>query len=212
MFGADPDLIFGAMQMAAVVATVTGVLVYGAMRWGRSKGSSSTPEEAPTSKDDLEERVRVLERIATDRSGDLAEEIEALRNPKPSGDKQLEGQDYAMINIWGIVAIVAIVVWGIVQMAKARAGIISDEDGNETFVGRGDDASRAEIEETRREIEQLRERLHVLERIATDNNTMDARDRARIAAEIEALRDPSEPSIHTTPSLTNDAKGKEPSQ
>ena len=106
-----------------------------------------------------------------------------------------------MSMIWGVVAIVAIVVWGIVQMAKARAGIISDESGNETYVGGSDDTSRAEIEETRREIEQLRERLHVLERIATDSNTMDARERARIAAEIEALRGPSEPSIHETPSI-----------
>lgn len=97
---------------------------------------------------------------------------------------------------WVIVAIVAIVVWGVVQLAKARAGIITDEDGNETYVGPRDDAaSRAEIEATRREMEQLRERLHVLERIATDANTPDARERARIAAEIEALRGPTEPSI-----------------
>jgi len=104
---------------------------------------------------------------------------------------------------WTIIAIVAIVVWGVVQLAKARAGIISDEDGNETYIGptqnqRDDAPSRAEIEETRREMEQLRERLHVLERIATDNNTMDARERARIAAEIEALREPSGQKIQQT--------------
>ena len=105
-----------------------------------------------------------------------------------------------MMSGWAIVGIVAIVVWGIVQLAKARAGIISDEDGNETYIGLPDESTKAEVEETRREIEQLRERLHVLERIATDANTMDARERARIAAEIEALRAPSEPSIHETPS------------
>jgi len=103
---------------------------------------------------------------------------------------------------WAIVAVIAIVVWGIVQMAKARAGIISDEDGNETYVGRDDTAARAEAEETRREIEQLRERLHVLERIATDANTMDARERARIAAEIEALRAPQEPKLTGPQSTT----------
>jgi hypothetical protein len=113
---------------------------------------------------------------------------------------------------WSVIAVVAIVVWGVVQLAKARAGIISDEDGNETFVGRTDERGTAEIEETRREIETLRERLHVLERIATDNNTMDARERARIAAEIEALRGPSEPSITSPPSLTADSSRKEPSQ
>ena len=109
---------------------------------------------------------------------------------------------------WAIVAVIAIVVWGIVQTAKARAGIISDEDGNETYVGRPDESSRTEIEETRREIEQLRERLHVLERIATDNNTMDARERARIAAEIEALRAPSEPSILEAPSAQKEEQSK----
>jgi len=107
---------------------------------------------------------------------------------------------------WAIVAVIAIAVWGVVQLAKARAGIISDEDGNETYIGNRDDsASRAEIEETRREIEALRERLHVLERIATDNNTLDARERARIAAEIEALREPISGLAHETPSLGADA-------
>ncbi|QUL38085.1 hypothetical protein [Erythrobacter sp. JK5] len=89
---------------------------------------------------------------------------------------------------WAIVAIIAIVIWGIVQIAKARAGIITDEDGNDSYVPRDDGAGRGELESARREIEQLRERIHVLERIATDDNTLDARERARISAEIEALR------------------------
>jgi cell division protein FtsB len=89
---------------------------------------------------------------------------------------------------WAIVALVAIVIWGIVQTARARAGIVTDEDGNETIVPRGDAGSRAELEATRRELETLRERIKVLERIATDANTGDARETARIAAEIEALR------------------------
>ncbi|MDJ0642977.1 MAG: hypothetical protein QNJ15_09175 [Erythrobacter sp.] len=91
---------------------------------------------------------------------------------------------------WAIVVVVAIVVWGVVQLAKARAGIVTDENGNESFISRDDGQSQAEIEEARREIEQLRDRVHVLERIATDNNTLDSRERARIAAEIEALRTP----------------------
>ena len=41
---------------------------------------------------DLEQRVQVLERIATDRSLDLADEIEALRSPSPQPTKTLEGQ------------------------------------------------------------------------------------------------------------------------
>lgn len=104
---------------------------------------------------------------------------------------------------FSIVAIVAIVVWGIVQLAKARHGITTDAEGNESFVPRDGTANRAELDETRREIEQLRERLHVLERIATDNNSLDARERARITAEIEALRSPDEPSVtETSPTAT----------
>jgi hypothetical protein len=93
-----------------------------------------------------------------------------------------------MISSWAIVAIIAIVVWGVVQYAKARAGIISDENGNERLAPRDDGRSLAEIDAARREVTELRERVKVLERIVTDSNTGDAREQARIAAEIEALR------------------------
>ena len=82
---------------------------------------------------------------------------------------------------WAIVAVVAIGVWGIVQMVKARHGIVTDKQGNETRAVQDDDAAR-------REIEELRERIKVLERIATDGNSIDAQETKRIAAEIEALR------------------------
>lgn len=91
---------------------------------------------------------------------------------------------------WAIVAIIAIIVWGVVEFAKARAGIVTDEDGNERLVPREDGRSAAELEQARRELAELRERIKVLERIATDGNTTEARERARIAAEIEALRLP----------------------
>lgn len=39
-----------------------------------------------------------------------------------------------------------------------------------------------------RELEELRERIHVLERIATNENSSEARKAQRIAAEIESLR------------------------
>lgn len=93
-----------------------------------------------------------------------------------------------MISSWAIVAIIAIVVWGVVQFAKARAGIITDEDGNEKLAPRDDTRSVAEIEAARREVTELRERVKVLERIVTDSNSGDAREQARISAEIEALR------------------------
>lgn len=89
---------------------------------------------------------------------------------------------------WAIVAMIAIIVWGVVQYAKARSGIVTDEDGNESFAPRDDNRSAAELEAAHRELEDLRERIKVLERIATEENTSDARERARISAEIEALR------------------------
>lgn len=89
---------------------------------------------------------------------------------------------------WAIVALVAIVIWGIVESIRARAGIITDEDGNQKVVAREDGRSQAEIEAARREVNELKERVKVLERIVTDSNTGDARVTAQIAAEIEALR------------------------
>lgn len=89
---------------------------------------------------------------------------------------------------WAIVALVAIVIWGIVESVRARAGIITDEDGSQKLAAREDAGSRAELEAARRELADLKERVKVLERIATDSNTGAAREQARIAAEIEALR------------------------
>ena len=43
--------------------------------------------------------------------------------------------------------------------------------------------------ELEREVDDLRERIQVLERIATDGNSIDARETRRIAEEIESLRD-----------------------
>lgn len=90
---------------------------------------------------------------------------------------------------WAIVALVAIVIWGIVESVRARAGIVVDEHGNEKIAPREDGRSTAELEAARRELADLRERVKVLERIATDGNTVNAREQARIATEIEALRD-----------------------
>jgi hypothetical protein len=91
---------------------------------------------------------------------------------------------------WAIVAIVAIVIWGGVQVFTRRhdreLGITRDEDGNPVFAPTKEDpAAQAELKE-------LRERVKVLERIATDGNSLDATETKRIAAEIEALRDNSD--------------------
>jgi cell division protein FtsB len=89
---------------------------------------------------------------------------------------------------WAIVALVAIVIWGIVESIRARAGIITDEDGNQKIAPREDGRTAAELDAARAELADLKERVKVLERIATDGNSGDARERARIASEIEALR------------------------
>lgn len=89
---------------------------------------------------------------------------------------------------WAIVALVAIVIWGIVESIRARSGIVTDEDGNQKISPREDGRTAAELEAARRELAEIKERVKVLERIATDTNSGDARERARISAEIEALR------------------------
>jgi hypothetical protein len=49
-----------------------------------------------------------------------------------------------------------------------------------------DDGTKAQL---KREVEELRERVRVLERIATDSNSTNAVESRKIAQEIEALRD-----------------------
>ena len=85
---------------------------------------------------------------------------------------------------WAFVAIVAIVVWGIVQMSRNQSG------NDRNLHNWQDERSARDLQdaEAQREIEELRERIKVLERIATDGNTPNARETRRIAAEIEALR------------------------
>ena len=75
MFGADTHLVFDAIQMVAVAAAFTGGAVYLIMR---RKPKAEVPEAPTAHKDDLESRVRVLERIATDPATRLAEQFEEL--------------------------------------------------------------------------------------------------------------------------------------
>lgn len=89
-------------------------------------------------------------------------------------------------------AVIIFAIWGLVQIYTRRhdreLGVTRDEDGNPVFAPRDDGRSSSELEAARRELADLRERVKVLERIATDGNTSSAREQARIAAEIEALR------------------------
>jgi hypothetical protein len=91
----------------------------------------------------------------------------------------------------------AIMVLGIVAMTQiarvlrakyqAQHGIVEDRRGRVQMLAQPqDNAATAEMQ---REVETLRERIKVLERIATDANTTSARETRAVAAEIEALRD-----------------------
>lgn len=89
MFGADTPLVMDALQIAAAVAVAAGGAVYLLMH--QKRRAAPTPTTPIEDHGDLEERVRVLERIATDRSIDLADEIEALRDPAARKAEVLDG-------------------------------------------------------------------------------------------------------------------------
>jgi len=81
-----------------------------------------------------------------------------------------------------VVVIVAIVAFSLIRIAKygfdrRQSGLVGPPP---------DDAEKAGM---RREVEDLRERVKVLERITTDANAGHAIDTRRVADEIEALRD-----------------------
>jgi len=82
---------------------------------------------------------------------------------------------------FGTVIIVLAAIFAFVTLIRskhnARLGYGTDEHGRPT----GNPQHEAEL---RREIEELRERVQVLERIATDDT-----DAKRLSAEIERLRD-----------------------
>lgn len=73
-------------------------------------------------------------------------------------------------------AVIIVAIWGFVQIYRSRQGILSDKHGNQSFASRSDPATDAELEE-------LRERVKVLEKI-----TVDGREASAIADEIESLR------------------------
>ena len=86
MFGADTHLVFDALQMVAVAAAFTGGAVYLIMR-RKPKAPAQTPPA--TAHGDLEERVRVLERIATDPATRLADEFERLEKADQAGKEHV---------------------------------------------------------------------------------------------------------------------------
>ncbi|MFM5895693.1 MAG: hypothetical protein ACKOQM_14855 [Novosphingobium sp.] len=91
-----------------------------------------------------------------------------------------------------IIAIVAIVVWGAIRLARIKAGTDRKSWGPRNFAAHLQEVqshlptaqTTAREKELQKEVEDLRERIHVLERIATDG-----RHTNNLAAEIESLRD-----------------------
>lgn len=87
------------------------------------------------------------------------------------------------MSIWTALVII-VAIWALVQFhqnrQEAASGIVRDEDGNPIGNPRRERELQAEIAK-------LRERLEVLERIATDD-----RESRRLSAEIEELRDQQE--------------------
>lgn len=70
---------------------------------------------------------------------------------------------------------------------QASHGIIEDRKGRQQLIARPqDEATKVEMQ---RELDTLRERVKVLERITTDANSLEQRTSRSIAAEIESLRD-----------------------
>jgi hypothetical protein len=82
-----------------------------------------------------------------------------------------------------VVAIVFMVMAASVLKAryKAQHGIVEDEDGNERLARPADTAEAARLRE---DVRLLKERVHVLERVITDQ-----RQTSDLSLEIEKLRD-----------------------
>ena len=80
-----------------------------------------------------------------------------------------------------VVVIVAIVAFSVMRIAKYAL-----ENRRSQHIGPvPDDGEKLML---RREVEDLRERIKVIERITTDENTVSALESRRVSEEIEALR------------------------
>ena len=92
------------------------------------------------------------------------------------------------MSFWAAVVLIVLIgsITSIIRAKyRAQAGIIADKQGNESYIERATTSD----EDAQREITELRERIKVLERIATDNNSVSALESRRISAEIDALKD-----------------------
>ena len=93
---------------------------------------------------------------------------------------------------WALAVVLIVLIGAAASVLRSRYnaqnGITEDMMGNQTLTHRPNDEP-SQDEDARREIETLKERIEVLERIAYDKNSVSAQERARISAEIDALRE-----------------------
>ena len=81
-----------------------------------------------------------------------------------------------------LVVIVAILAFAAIRIVQYG----TRHDRRSNLAAPPDDGAKAQLT---REVEELRERVRVLERIATESNSTNALESRQIAQEIEALRD-----------------------
>ena len=91
------------------------------------------------------------------------------------------------MSFWTAVVVI-VAIWGLVQVIQSRQARLGHRQDAEPDEDEPRPAARRERELTS-EITRLRERLEVLERIATDTNSSEARERKRLEAEIDSLRE-----------------------
>jgi hypothetical protein len=85
---------------------------------------------------------------------------------------------------WAEMVLGIVLIATIGRVLQARYGVVRTRRG-ESFVFRDDSATQAENDRLRDELKAMKDRLAVLERLATDNNDSGA----RLDREIEKLRD-----------------------
>ena len=95
------------------------------------------------------------------------------------------------MGLWNAIVLIVLIV-AAASLLRARFGpdrIDGARGRGETALPPHPDPAPRRDEEAEREIAALKERIAVLERIAYDKNSTSAQERARISAEIDALRD-----------------------
>ncbi|MDA7788044.1 hypothetical protein N8940_02295 [Sphingomonadaceae bacterium] len=90
MWGADTSLVVDALQIGALALAAGAGGTWLLLKRRKSAPARQFVEGAESS---LEKRVQVLERIATDRPSDLAEQIERLRDEETAAPESVKREN-----------------------------------------------------------------------------------------------------------------------